>query len=91
MGTLINNAGLFQPFPDYLEEMPEQRIRNMVTVNALVPTLVRCALAALLHEPRCRRRRRRHTGHARGMAGAQRMNIWPRLCPRSCARWCCRA
>ncbi len=40
VGILINCAGMFQPHPDYIEAMPDQRMQDMVTLNSLVPTMV---------------------------------------------------
>lgn len=40
VGILVNCAGMFQPHPDYLEAMPDQRLQDMVTLNSLVPTMV---------------------------------------------------
>ncbi|PRW20715.1 beta-ketoacyl reductase [Chlorella sorokiniana] len=39
VGILVNCAGLYQP-PAFLEELPDQRILDMLTINSYVPTML---------------------------------------------------
>jgi len=39
VGTLVNCAGMYQP-PAFLEELPDQRIQDMLVINSYVPTMV---------------------------------------------------
>jgi len=41
VGILVNNAGLSYDHPEYLDEVEDEFIADLVTINALVPTMVR--------------------------------------------------
>lgn len=79
VGILVNNAGLYQP-PAFLEELSEQRIQDMLTINSLVPTMVSTAPG------------RREPGLAAAAVGCHNEHHNREPCPGcSCAKWCCRA
>jgi len=42
VGILVNNAGMSYDHPEYLEEMESARDVDIIMINALAPTLVRC-------------------------------------------------
>jgi hypothetical protein len=47
VGILVNNAGVSYDHPEYLDQVEGATITDIVTVNALVPTLVRPVPACL--------------------------------------------
>lgn len=40
VGVLINNAGLSYDHPEYLDEVPDDLVYDMININALVPTML---------------------------------------------------